>query len=372
MSNKSAFARRIGAALLCLSLAGVTAACVEEKDYPAPALIDQAEVTFDTAEAVCGPFVISTVYPGALTPGAADIYFETSGTIDELKVYSGQLVSEGDELMTLDGSATDTRIDGILAEIEDIGVQADFDERRAELTIQYLLTELEKIELTEGTGSVNFSVKSLEIESAQTDRAQAAALRESRLAELEAELTSLQEKKKLEVVTAPHDGYVYVDASVKSGVYVKNGRTVCSVIDSESFELVIDTYIPEEDFQRLTAYALIEGKRYEVTPDPQSSDEIVAKLLAGEPLHGAFFVDDPAHELTPGSYGVLVTEKGHLEAALQIPTNAVMKDSDGSYVYVVNENGAREKTYIKTGQTNQTMTVIQDGLEEGELVYVPE
>lgn len=357
-------------AVLILFAAGLTACRIPE--YPEPELIEQAKLTFDTAEVIRDTLIMEEIYPGSLAPDYSELYFEAAGQIDEVNVYTGLHVSAGDVLMTLDHTATEERIADIKDEIENINVQADFDDRAAELERQYLLTELERIEITEGKASLNFSLKSLEIEDAENRHAQVISERESTLASLRAELESLLAELGRQTVTAPHEGYVYIDPGIRHGVYAKNGGTVCTVIDTRGFELMIDTYISPGDFERCAAYALIEGRRYPVKQDVLSDDELAAMYLSGEPVRGAFFVEDPENTLTAGLYGVLVLERIHEDDVLQIPSNAILKDSGGAYVYRIVEGDHREKTYIKTGATNYAMTVVVEGLKEGEKVYVPE
>ncbi len=53
--------------------------------------------------------------------------------------------------------------------------------------------------------------------------------------------------------------------------------------------------------------------------------------------------------------------------ALTVPNDAVSSDNGKSYVYVVRK-GVAHKTWIRTGQSNDAVTIVQAGITPGQVI----
>jgi multidrug efflux system membrane fusion protein len=79
---------------------------------------------------------------------------------------------------------------------------------------------------------------------------------------------------------------------------------------------------------------------------------------------------NPHDALWPGEFvnaRVLVrTEKG----ALTVPSNAIQRGPNGMFTYVVKSDSTVEVRLLKVGDESDALTVVTDGLKEGEQVVL--
>ena len=176
-----------------------------------------------------------------------------------------------------------------------------------------------------------------------------------------------------------------VDGSIKSidalsGDWVSKGD-VLATLDQEALEeqaddtrLHIDSaYISASALSAADAlYARVGGNDYEIAPREFNWREYVAIALSGGELRTEFdFASDIPETVESGMYAAVFVKSGSVEDALVVPANALYSDSNGRYVYRI-EDGKRVRAQVTTGRATTTLVQITDGLEEGDLVYVKE
>jgi RND family efflux transporter MFP subunit len=81
-------------------------------------------------------------------------------------------------------------------------------------------------------------------------------------------------------------------------------------------------------------------------------------------------LDNRDNKVIPGMYAEVVVPLDQQHAALNIPLEAVMHDSDGPTVWVVNAQNKVELRRITVGYQGSTRVVVPSGLQEGERVIV--
>ena len=84
-----------------------------------------------------------------------------------------------------------------------------------------------------------------------------------------------------------------------------------------------------------------------------------------------FIIHEPDESLSSGMYAAVYIESQRVENALLVPSNAMYLGDGVRYLYVI-EDGVRVRRDVKTGVSNDIMTQITQGLEEGEIVHVKE
>lgn len=80
--------------------------------------------------------------------------------------------------------------------------------------------------------------------------------------------------------------------------------------------------------------------------------------------------DNKNHELFPNQFVNIRLHLGSQENAITIPTVAVQLGKPGHYVYRVNEDQTVSLTKVKIGATSGENTIIEDGLEPGQIVVI--
>ena len=90
-------------------------------------------------------------------------------------------------------------------------------------------------------------------------------------------------------------------------------------------------------------------------------------VLAGSKIMARFSADD----LPPcGTYMTISVIGVMKEDVITIPVNAYYKDSSGTYVYCIREDGGQERRDIEIGLITETTVEVTEGLQEGETIYV--
>ena len=351
-------------AVLLLSACGKT---VEE----APELLKPVSANVDTEKVKRGDIAGVSSYGGALVPESVELYFETDGVIDLLSAYSGKYVSEGDLLISLESERLDNQIESLREEIEYTKAEQDFKARESALNLEYLRIELKQ--LTEkDPGSQAAELKDLDIEEAELKQTQDMEDSAIRLSEMDVRLQKLVSEREMMELHAPVSGYLYLMKGTEEGAMVRKERTIAYLVDDSSFQLVVNDYITALDASRSTFSASINGQIFDLTYVPVSAEEVRTKSISGEQIQTTFLINEgqDISSLSAGMYcGVMKTQE-MAENVLMVPFKAVHAESGRFYVYVRPEDGSREKRYVTVGANDVMNYEIEEGLEEGEVVYV--
>ena len=336
-----------------------------------PELLEPVGINIDTCTAEIQDIINESVYYGHVIPGTVKLYFTVDGVIKDVPVFSGQWVEKGDVLLSLDVADIEEQIRELDDQIQNLQDLAVYEDHLQEIRITYIQVEMNEIAAKQGSGSTAYALKNVELQQALLDQTHAVENREAQITSLELSRDELNKKVEQKELTAPVSGYVYYEDQVVEGANVHSGSTVMYLQDPKDMRFAVDTYISDYDFERFPVYARINGKEYGVKLIVPSDDELRAAMLAGESLRSELRLPG-AKDITAGDKGAICIRYMAAEAVLSLPKNAIQYDEGGRFVYVVYDDGTREKRYVETGRTNNIFTEIKSGVEEGETVYVPD
>ena len=339
-----------------------------------PDLVEPVGVSIDTAEVTRGEMANYVSYKGSVEAGVTKLYFEVDGTVEDILVYQGQYVEEGDVLVTLDHESIQKNMASLQENIDNITQNGAYEDRISDLNIQLLEIELEEIRERSGADSKEYQLKQLDIEEVKLNKKQQIEVRERELKALEEQLTELESRSEAQVLKAPCAGNVYYEKDFTKGSYVKAFRTVMSLIDPEDKTFVVDELIDARILDSDTTYAWIGSQSWVMEYQPLSAEEKYEYYKMGSTAPYFFKFKEDAGTALPGSgsFGVLIGEIAHYDDVLTIPVNALFSESGQYYVYVIESNGGRTRRDVTVGPSNNLRTIIKEGLEEGEIVYVAE
>lgn len=160
------------------------------------------------------------------------------------------------------------------------------------------------------------------------------------------------------------------EISVAEGNYVSTGTTLFRFVSFNSLWVEAQVYLPYLPYLRNGTDAtlsipsasdkLFSGKVIFIDPQVQSPSRYVLARLQ---------IANQTHEIKPGMLAniTLQTEK---RTALSLPVDAIIQDSHGANVWVLNSEGVFENKMVGVGMQNSRMIEITDGLNEGDVVVI--
>lgn len=331
-----------------------------------PELLDPVGVQQDTAEAVRQDCYSMTAYAGAVSPGREEVLYPQDGTVAEIYVCRGETVQKGQVLARMDLDQWKEEAQRLEEQLRQLQEERTFQQRIAQAEQRILEIERQRLQeegKPEEAREKQQEIQRLELSSQQQEEDWKA--EESRLQE---QLREAREKAGNAELTAPCDGTVLYTAPsfVPSSLVQKD--SVALYVSNEANPVVICQELMASGVRDAVKILGRTGEtEYELTYLPYTSEETMAYALDG--------IQPPAllegRELPAcGSYISVQVYASFREAVITVPPNAVHKDSDGSYVYCVSEDGKQIRRDVKVGLSTETAVEIQEGLQEGEIVYV--
>ena len=169
---------------------------------------------------------------------------------------------------------------------------------------------------------------------------------------------------------AEFNGIVTGVKAVNGGIVEENGELL--TVDSTE-NVCVKVSLNKSDLEKVKegqkAAITIVGKPYEgtVTRISRSAtkNEKGAALVTAE-IH----IDNPDQDLYLGVDGKVTIQGNKAENVVTVPIEAVNIGKDGSFVYIVNENGMIEKRIITTGLSSAEATEVKEGLDGTERVVL--
>lgn len=320
----------------------------------APALLEPIVVGNDMATATITNIYDGSVIEGNILPEVMSLSFSNGGTIGEVCVTLGDQVKEGDPLIKLDTTMMEERRDMVADNLDYARTMNEFDTREAELNLQLLAEQY-------GEDSARYQLYS-------NEQAEAANNRAAQVEALEAQLQEAEDALNVEsVIYAPCDGTV---AAVNFNVGDMAWPNAVAVVVASNETCFLQTeFLSESTVDKATElYATIGGLRYEVEYVPMETTEYITKTLSGAAMNSTYEVVGGDNSLV-GQYALLYLMTAQREQVLSVPSNAVLRDSNGYYVYA-DENGEKVRRDIEVGLMTAAQVEILSGLEEGVQVYV--
>ncbi len=165
----------------------------------------------------------------------------------------------------------------------------------------------------------------------------------------------------------PMDG-VLAELNIRNGYYLKANDQIGRIQDLSTVWL--EAAVPEKDLG-----AIKEGDAAEITIGLQKYDgkvDYIYPAIDKEARIGKvrIIVDNKDGLLRPASYASVTFASGLASEQITVPSEAVLRNSEGEHVIVALGNGKFQARNIKTSGTSAGRTEIISGLQEGDDVVV--
>ena len=366
--------KRILAVALATGMLFLSGCRKNEVVQEAPELLPAAGVARDVATVIRGVHSVPKLYEAFTVAYAEELSFSVNGVIDEVNVLPGDSVKKGDRLVTINLDSERERAESLKTQIERTKKANEYSNRMTEIDIQILEVEKQAL-ISKNAPADEIRLKELDILEKRTALEQSRKIQEMSLGELEKSLNELMKVLENDAIIAPYDGVIARGIEVKKGSSVKAYAPVLVLADNSRVK-IMSSNVSETNFRTANggAYALINGKKYDIERVEMEKDEYIAKTLVGDTVYAEINITGPEgweDEVEAGLHCGIVLIHSYVEDQLLIPQNAVLSGTDGKYVYVVGENGEAEKRIIKIRNYQDSIySVVLEGLEEGEQIYV--
>ena len=194
----------------------------------------------------------------------------------------------------------------------------------------------------------------------------------ARLQDAQAAFDLARERAAQSVVRAPMAGVIY-GLAVRTGGYLNPGDLVADVGNLD--RLRVRVYVDEPELGRVAegqpvtiTWQALGGKqwsgRVERTP---TSIQPLGTRQVGEVI---CWIDNPGHELIPGTNVDALIRTAVVEKALVIPKETLRHDAQGNYVLLLRDQ-AVERRAVTTGVASISEVEVTGGLAEGDEVALP-
>jgi len=303
-------------------------------------LLAPVEAVVDIETVIYRDLYTMTTRDAELAPYTEELTFDASGRISDLYVEVGSVVKAGD----------------LLAEQEEEGVRTvannALDKYLSEKKVYVDAIKAAKKKLAS-------NIDEEEREWQELLMAQAEALWEMQ----EPVLWKAWEEARARVgnsqIVAPYDGVI--TACLSEGTTVAAGQPVLAIADTDRRYITVGSYLSPSEYRNYEkVYGLVNGKETELT--------YVEELMEEEGAYTYYMADD-FNGASIGDFVLICMVGNHHPQVLSVPSNAVYRDSNGSYVYLLEDN-TRVRRDVATGYMGDVYIEITEGLQEGDRVYV--
>lgn len=154
------------------------------------------------------------------------------------------------------------------------------------------------------------------------------------------------------------------------GNYVSTGTTLFLLSSFKSLWVEAQVYLPYLSYLKTGTEAnftfpsvsgkTISGKVIFIDPQVQSPERFIL---------ARFQINNPSEQIKPGMLAN-ITLQTEVKKSLVLPLEAIIQDSKGANVWLLNKEGVFENKMVAIGIQNSRQIEIVDGLREGDIVVV--
>ncbi|WP_462383516.1 MdtA/MuxA family multidrug efflux RND transporter periplasmic adaptor subunit [Pseudomonas sp. Marseille-QA0892] len=312
------------------------------------------------AEASQADFPVNLTALGTVTASnTANVRARVNGLLTEIRFKEGQRVKAGDVLAIIDPRPYEVAL------------------KQAEGTLQQNRAQLRNAQIDLDRYRGLFAQDSIAKQTLDTQEAQVAQF-QGTIATNQAAVDQAKLDLQFTKVTAPISGRVGL-RQVDIGNLVTTGDTTPLVIITETRPISIAFTLPEADLpavlaayrndSKLPVEAWDKGERNVLATGMLQSIDNQINLATGTVRLKAQF-ENKDESLFPNQFVNVRLRVRTLANATLIPSDAIQYGSIGTFVYVIGDEDKVQVRPIKTGASNDTQTVVEEGVQPGESVVV--
>jgi HlyD family secretion protein len=338
---------------------------------------------------------------------------EIAGVVQKIAVERGQDVKTGQTLVALDSSTERAAYDSALAQVQQAQAnvsiveqggkaaelsQSESDLRNAQLALQEAernlastqrlynqkaATEQEVLSAQDAVHRARLKVDAVQGQRKTFISAEDRRVSEAKLKDARAALELAQHRLNLATIKAPMAGTVYQlgprqdstsQTDLKLGAYLNLGDLVAMIGDLDKVRVKV--YVDEPELGRV-ALNLPVDITWQARPGRKWSGQVTQMPTEIVPLQTrqvgvvTCIIDNPQHELLPGTNVDVVIISKVVKNAISIPKQALQSTAEGSGVFKLVHGNRLMWQGVTTGVSDVSNIQINSGLQPGDHVALP-
>ncbi|MDR1651300.1 MAG: efflux RND transporter periplasmic adaptor subunit [Synergistaceae bacterium] len=281
-----------------------------------------------------------------------------SGQIESIHFKEGSLVSEGDLLFTIDS-----------AQYQAIAQQRKADLAKAQASLSRAVKYNDRLKAADkrsvSASDADMAASDVEQSRAAVEQAKAAL----RLAQIDLDFTR---------ITAPISGRIGRAEATRGNFVTPAGAPLTSIVQTDpirvSYAMSDRNYMEQIGAFRSSgavfdaALTLVDGTSYPHKGERDFEENEMDAMTGTITVYLRFANKEGA--LIPGSMVRVNTKPVKSRTAPIVPQEALLADSSGDFVYVIDENNAAQRRGVSLGTETGTYREIVSGLASGEKIIV--
>ncbi len=166
-------------------------------------------------------------------------------------------------------------------------------------------------------------------------------------------------------VKAPADGEL-AQFSLKEDAFASNEEPIGLILDTDKMEITAEVTANVRGLFK-------QDKKYDVTIGDETYEAVVESIDSLPNDSGLYdillTVENEDNEIIAGDIAGVTVSSTVVKDALILPTEAVIEESEGAYVYVIKDDVAK-KVDVEISEMRSDVTAIKGDVEEGDEVAV--
>lgn len=303
--------------------------------------------------------------------------FKVAGVIENVNVEEGDIVSQGDVLMTLNSHDYELGVIAARSQYDSINMELNSKinsaVNKAGANVEFIKTQLDRVKRLHEKGAVSTkTVEELELRLlvAENELQEAQDARDtsiSQLRQLEAALDLAQSQLDDTVLTSPIRATVVKQIS-EIGETTAPGYPVLVLGQLDTLEVEVGIpdrlidHVKKGEEVKVFVYGLEKEINGIITSIDSTAD--IETRTFGVKIE----IDNSEGDIKPGMIANVIMPQKDMDS-IMLPIDAVTDDVEGSFVFVYDEEEQTvEKRIVQAGEVYQDKIQILEGLENGELV----
>ena len=313
------------------------------------------------------------IYNGFVFPKTEEYGFGDSVTVAGMFAYPGDEVKNEQILASSDISSVQEKVNKAKEKLD-----AYIEEHENYVISQNaVLAELKEKQSNNSASSLEYGIITQKIEDLERETEENERLYALDLEYGQTYLKQMEDTMTLNSVVSSMDGVVVAVGGVRTERYSMGpsissyqagwGDPVIAVADTSSLHIKCAYMAKNVVNKAKEIYALINGKRVEVTYEAMSTEEYNELKDKNGDVFTTFHFADTPEGVSVGDFVCIIVVNDCNENVVSVSNSCIRKDETGNFVYVL-KDGKMVYTPVKTGMKDSMYTAVLSGLSAGDEV----